>query len=111
VIKLSKLEEDFVGDLAQDNHGVWEAFEFARFHYPGAVKSEVWTIGRDLLNSWISRGWLEVRSGVGDPLPTSALTRLLDEGPGRAMQPLRDSLWLVPASRAFEDITWLRLRS
>ena len=35
---LSKLENDLISDLAQDEHDLWELFQFVRHHDPRIVE-------------------------------------------------------------------------
>lgn len=110
-MELSKLEEDFVGDLVHDDHGVFEVFYFTRLHHPAADEEAVFRIGRELIETWIARGWLQVaKSPAGDSAieRIEQLSPLLErEGP-RLMHAAHDSVWIGLTDRARADVPFLR---
>jgi hypothetical protein len=109
-MRLSSLEHDLLGDLAEDTHGVWEVFEFVRCHNPNAPDTEVFSLGRELIESWINRGWIVLAanhlyptsvSKMSEPLPAldrlgSQATRYFDGAP---------SIDIAP--KAYNDVDWL----
>ena len=58
-MELTPLESDLLGDLAQDDHRLFEVFQFVRHHH-GEDETSVRSIGRQLLETWIERGWLSL---------------------------------------------------
>lgn len=107
-MKLSTLEADFIGDLAQDSHGLWEVFEFVRLHHPALNEGEVYEYGCTLVRSWASRGWLTFRRGDGSVLlEPEALQVLFSRA--TAMVASDDAPWLTLSPRAFDAVPWLRL--
>jgi hypothetical protein len=59
-MNLSPLENDLLGDLAQDDHSLYEMFEFVRLHHPALEDQGVLAMGRALVSSWVERNWLEL---------------------------------------------------
>ncbi len=113
MIPLTPLEQDILGDMAGDAHGVGELVGFIRAANPYYTNSEIFAALHALLARWIDRGWLRLhgashsRTGlndVGDLLP------YLDRLGSDAMDPESDLP--LPAldltDQAFVDITWLR---
>jgi hypothetical protein len=105
-MKLSRLEEDLVGDLAQDDHGLWEVFQFVRLHSPSLTDEEVFQAGRDLIASWSERGWLEVvdASGVG---AASSLVGLVDQLGQKALEASEAAPLLRLSKVGRSAIDWL----
>ena len=99
MIKLDQIETDVLGDLAQDDHSLYELFEFVRGHRRDASDAEVLTSGRQILANWVQRGWLEL---AGDGAMWGA-ARSLDD-----LLPLVDRLG-INATRFFVGSPWLRL--
>ncbi|HYK80615.1 MAG TPA: hypothetical protein VEU95_13355 [Micropepsaceae bacterium] len=73
---MSKLEEDFLGDLVRDSHELWELYGFVRLHHPNFLADEILRCGRELLTGWLEQGWLKVSKSRTDRSPLSA-TRFL----------------------------------
>lgn len=109
-MKLSKLEQDLIEDLAADTHGIWEVFEFARLHNRGATDSEVHAIGCDLLRSWIARGWIEIAKR---PLAPTNITEFdaalarIDELQGDATRYWEGAPSIDLTEKAVTDHPWL----
>ena len=59
-IQIDPIETDILGDFARDDHSLFEIFDFVRGHQPHSSDSEVFTIGRQILASWVQRGWLQL---------------------------------------------------
>lgn len=110
---LTDLEQDILGDMAQDSHGVGELVGYIRSRAPVASNVVIFGQLRSLLSSWIGRGWLQLgppgrpRAGlasIGDILPW-----LDRQGPPVVGL---DSDVETPevdlTDRAFEDVRWLR---
>ena len=57
-MNLSQLEEDFMGDLEQDFHDIWELYQFVRLWHKDASEEEVLRVGNHLIESWAHRNWL-----------------------------------------------------
>ena len=71
-VQLSKLESDLLAEFAGDDQCLFEVFAHVRLH-TGDDPRAIRTTGRDLLASWISRGWLEVVPAFeGDDDPDAA---------------------------------------
>jgi hypothetical protein len=68
-------EADFFGDLAEDTHGIWEVFEFVRFHNPNSTDAEAIEIGLQYLRRWIQNNWICVSEA---PLFPSTLVNSVD---------------------------------
>ena len=107
MIQLSPLERDFLGDMAQDDHGLWEVFEFVRSHHPKASEVEVESLGRALIQSWSERGWLEVVDSAGHPTAALPLPALLDQLGHASLTADNDSPWLKLSEKAFRDVDWI----
>ena len=65
-MQLSALELDLLGDMREDDHALHEIFAFVRLHH-GRDPSTVRAVGRELLSTWIARGWLAVESVPSSP--------------------------------------------
>jgi hypothetical protein len=111
--KLSKLEEDFLGDLAKDPHELWELYTFVRHHHPAAPEADVQRLGHELLTTWVNRGWLkaatsrrEVRRLTGEQL----LAEVSKLGQAAA-DPKKGTIVLILTDRAAEDEGWLKTRN
>ena len=113
MIELSPLEQDILGDMASDSHGVGELVGFIRSANPYFTNFDIFGELRALLQRWIGRGWLQLcdssqrRAGLGtihDLLP------FLDRVGPDAMHV--DSDVPLPeiglTDQAFIDIEWLR---
>ncbi len=108
---LTPLETDLLGDMAEDDHGLWEVFEFVRLHHPNAADGEVFKIGRDLLATWIDRGWLRLAGEVPKWGLAQAMTDVLpivDKHGIEATRHFDGAPWLDLAPRAYADVKWLR---
>jgi len=110
-MKLSELEEDFLGDLSEDTHGVWEVFEFARMHHPSFSDQEIFETGRDLLKSWIERQWLRLSDEPLYPTATENLEQMLAEVERleiKATMYYGGAPSIEVTDKTYEDVTWLR---
>jgi hypothetical protein len=105
-MQLSPLEADFLGDLAQDDHALYEVFHFVRHHYPDATDAEVLRRGRELVATWLQRGWLAVRAGdAAEPAAaTGALLTLIDEHGVAGTYHFDGAPRLVPTPAAYRDV-------
>ncbi len=109
-MELSDLEKDLLGDLADDDHSLHEVFGFVRLHYPKADDSEVLTIGRILIASWIERGWLAL-AGSG-PMYVGVtevqdLIALVDRVGTDVTRFFVGSPWIRLSPKARSDVEWL----
>ena len=57
---LADIERDFLGDLAEDTHGIWEVFEYVRGRAEGLTDVEIFDIGRKLIATWAGKGWIRI---------------------------------------------------
>ncbi len=110
---LSSLEEDILGDMAQDSHGVGELVGFIRSRDPSAPNDAVFQQLHLLLSSWVGRGWLQ----LGPPgRPTAGLGSIAELLPwldrhGPPVVGLDSSVQMPEVdltSQAFDDVPWLR---
>ena len=109
-MQIDPLETDILGDLAQDDHSLYEIFEFVRGRQPDASDSEILATGRQILTNWVQRGWLQL---AGDGAMWGAAKSVAD------LLPLVDRLgpdvtrfflgspWLRLTSKAVSDVPWL----
>ena len=107
---LSKLEIDLLGDLSADTHGVWEVFDFVRSHHPEASDSEVFRIGRSLLESWAVRGWLILSATPVYPTSVATLVEALELVDRVGMQATRyfeGAPSIDLSDKARDDVPWL----
>ncbi len=107
---LTALERDLLGDVAQDAHGLWEVFAFVRLHHRGLSEPELLQVGRDLLATWIARGWLAL-GAVEEGSPAieriEELVPLVDRLGPRAMDTFEGVPWLELGAKAYQDVPWL----
>src|SRR5215469_15398252 len=106
-MKLSHLEEDLIGDLAQDDHEFWEVFGFVRRHHPNADNSEVLRLGRDLIESWNSREWIEVIGDQGVVLSGPALAGVLKRMTSAEPSSPEGGFKLILKKKAYAEVPWL----
>jgi hypothetical protein len=109
-MKLTPLEEDLLGDLAQDDHALYEVFHFVRHHYPEANDQEVLQRGRELIVAWLQRGWLALlhESSAEPAIATDALLSVIDaQGVGGTYY-FDGAPRLVPGPAAYRDVEWMR---
>jgi hypothetical protein len=109
-MNLTALETDFLSDMAQDDHGVWEVFEFVRLHNPDADDADVLRVGRALLQSWVERGWLRL-AGDGPKWGTATsigdVLRIVDRHGLAATRYFDSAPWLDLTPKAYVDVDWL----
>jgi hypothetical protein len=108
--QLDALEEDLLGDLGQDDHSLYEFFEFVRLHRPEYDDGAVFKTGRALVADWVSRGWLELsedRGTWGDAQTISDLLPILDSRGTEATRYFDNSPWLRLGANAYADVDWL----
>jgi hypothetical protein len=109
-MNLTPLEADLLGDLAQDDHALYEIFHFVRHHYPTAGDDEVLRRGRELVGAWVERGWLAVLpEGAAEPVEaTEELLAAIDEQgvAGTYYCDAAPRLMLTPT--AYRDVDWIR---
>jgi hypothetical protein len=109
-MELSTLESDLIGDLSKDSHGLWEVFEFVKLHHPSGSDQEVFNRGRELLASWLARGWLRIAANPKPPggISESALLQVIDRLGSKAMLASDELPWIDLSEKAFRDVSWLR---
>jgi hypothetical protein len=112
-MQLSPLEEDILGEMARDSHGVGELAGFVRAAQPELDDAGVFRLTRALLATWIERGWLALGS---DPRPRAGISSiddllpLLDRHGPRALA-LDGNVELPEVDltlQAYRDVAWLR---
>ena len=109
-MQLTELESDLLGDLAADDHSLFEVFGFVRNHHRDASDDEVFRIGRELVASWVERHWLKLagdRSMWGAARSPADLVPLIDSLGTDATRYFVGSPWLDLASQAYVDVAWL----
>ena len=109
-MELTALENDLLGDLAKDDHSLYEVFGFVRLHHPELDELGVLAAGRALVATWVEREWLMLAgdrtlwgaaASIGDLVPPIA--RLGSD----ASYYFVGSPWLRLAPQAYVDVTWL----
>jgi hypothetical protein len=103
---LTPCEFDFLGDLCQDDHQIWEIFGFVRRHHKSLSEQEVFQLGQKLLLDWFQRGWIRVvdRKPNGyDKINWGDLTKLFEEI-GAAATHQFDSTWWVEITAKGKEI-------
>ena len=108
-MELTPLESDFLGDLAQDDHALFEVFFFVRAHHRDADDAEVLRPGRELVATWLQRGWLAVLLADGlPPRPaTGELLAIIDRHGVPGTYGGYDAPRLVPGPGAYRDVEWI----
>jgi hypothetical protein len=110
-MNLSPLENDLLGDLAQDDHSLYEIFEFVRLHHPALEGQGVLAMGRALVSSWVERNWLEFAGDGAMWRSARAVTDLvpiIDRLGPDVLRYFVGSPWLRLAPQAYADVEWLR---
>ena len=109
-MELTELEQDLLGDLAQDDHALYEIFAFVRHHHPDFEDGGVFAAGRALVDCWIQRRWL-VLAGDGAMWGAARsiddVVPLLDRLGVEATQYFLGAPWLRLAPKAYSDVEWL----
>jgi hypothetical protein len=108
-MNLSPIEQDILGDMAEDTHLLGEIFGFFRGANPDWSDQQVLSAGRDLIARWVNRGWLELSSMPSEQGPLTNVDELLpliDRLGVEASYGIKD-LWLGLTRKAYEDIEWL----
>jgi hypothetical protein len=111
--ELTALEQDILGDMAWDSHGIGELAGFYRAANPTATDADVFDFVRDLISSWIDRGWVTIgpenRERVGLESIDDVVGFLHEYGPDLFSL---DSDRRLPevnlTEQAFHDVPWLR---
>jgi hypothetical protein len=78
VSPFDKLEADFVGDMADDTHGLREVFEFVRLHYPELADEKVLERGRAYMTRWIDAEWIRISDAPIHPSTITSLTQAME---------------------------------
>ena len=109
-MELTRLETDLLGDMAQDDHALYEVFHFVRLHHPDADDTEVLRRGRELVATWLQRGWLAVLpNGTATPVQaTEALLAIIDTQGIAGTYHFDGAPRLVPGLAAYRDVEWMR---
>ena len=110
-MELSLLEKDLLGDLAQDDHQLYEVFEFVRLHHPELSEDGVLSTGRALVAAWVQHGWLALAGDGamwGAAHSVADLVPIIDRLGPAATRYFEGSPWLSLAPRAYADIEWLK---
>ena len=110
-MQLSELENDILGDLNEDTHGVWEVFEFARMHYPSYSDQQIFEIGRGLLESWHERQWLRLSDTPLYQTRTQTLGEMLEQINQlgiKATKYYEGAPSIELTTKTYEDVVWLR---
>lgn len=108
-MQLSPLEADFLGDLAQDDHALYEVFHFVRHHHPTADDTEVLRRGRELVSTWLGRGWLVVvAEDLAEPATaTEVLLALIDQHGTAGTYHFDGAPRLALGPAAYRDVEWI----
>lgn len=105
---MTATEQDFIGDLASDDHFLWEAFAFVRLHFPQSTDAQILAAGRELLADWASRGWLAVTDSVSASLSAETLLQTIDQLGFAALYPEHGSdIELSLTTQARREVPWL----
>lgn len=105
---MTTIEQDFIGELANDDHFLWEAFAFVRLHSPQYTDAQILDAGQQLLADWMARGWLTVTDSASATLSAAALADAIDQLGVAALYPKRGSdLGLSLTARARQEVPWL----
>jgi hypothetical protein len=108
---LDPLEEDFLGDLARDDHSLYEIFGFVRLHHPDVDEARVFAVGRALVQDWVARGWLELSDDQktwGEAKSVDDLLSILDRHGIDATRYFEGSPELRLGENAYAEIDGLR---
>jgi hypothetical protein len=66
-VEVSAWQFDFLGDLAQDTHGVWEMFAFIRLHHPDFTQAQIFGEAVKSLRLFRKNGWVDVAKRQNPP--------------------------------------------
>src|SRR5262245_21774304 len=112
VMELTELEQDILGDMASDSHGVGELVGFIRSRDPEASNEAIFARLHELLSSWLRRGWLQLGPPHRPRAELSSVDQLLpwldSHGPPVVGVDSQVELPEVDLTdRAFADVPWL----
>ena len=109
-MNLTEIEQDFLGDLAMDSHGIWEVFELIRGRGSERSDSEIFRIGRNLLQAWVERDWVALSASPLHPTTVRSLSealRTIDELGPLATRYFEGAPSIDLTDRARNDVPWL----
>ena len=108
-LELTPVEQDLLGELARDDHGVAEVRSFVQLHRPELDDMGLRAHTCDLLLSWSDRGWLEIAPSPLGPagLPTVAALRSALLLPEPRDDDRLERTWVRLAPAAYADVSWL----
>jgi hypothetical protein len=110
-MELTALEQDLLGDLAEDDHALREIFEFVRLHH-GSHPATVRRLGSELLATWNARGWLEIVDKLPDwpgymAASMDEVLTLVDAAESLGVDFRGAGTWLRLTPQAYADVEWL----
>ncbi len=105
-IEVTDIEQEVLEDMTFLPLHVGNVLDEVRKLCPDAMPAEARRVGRDLLASWIARGWLEVasRDGQRPPVGIDGLLAFVDKRPLKATADRRPWVWLRLTDRAYLDV-------
>jgi hypothetical protein len=107
---MNKIELDFISDLTQDDHGIWEVFEFVQLHLPELSLEEVLEMGKSLLSKWLADEIVIARSGESIDsriLTTKDALLRIEEAGNEAVTWFPQAPWLQLGPKAQESYPWI----
>ena len=108
-MKLEAIEQDILGDMAEDTHLLGEIFGSFRGANPAWTDEQVLVAGRGLIVSWLERGWLALSTMPTEQGPLKSVDELLpliDRLGTEATWGVKN-LWLGLTPKAYADVEWL----
>jgi hypothetical protein len=112
-MELTELEQDILGDMAEDSHGVGELVGFIRSRDPKAANEVIFARLRALLADWITRGWLQLGPAHRPRANLTSIDQLLPwlDSHGPLVVGIDSDVELPEldlTDQAFADVPWLR---
>lgn len=113
MVELTPLEADILGDMAGDSHLVGEIVGFVRAADKFADDYGIYHQAFALLESWTSRGSLQLADKASRPVGLRTMEQLIAQFGLEGIRAVSEEsdVWLVEidlTDQAFRDVEWLR---
>jgi hypothetical protein len=101
---LTPLELDFLGDLCEEDHQIWQVFEFVGLYHNSISGLEIFESGRKLLLDWLQQGWIDVveTKNRREKMGSEALANFFDRTGISLMTQFDSTVWIEITSKGEE---------
>ena len=94
-----------MGDLCEDDHQIWHAFDFVRVHGKSFSDEEVFESGKKFLRDCLQRGWIDIveRKDTREKMGADALMKFFEKTGMSLMTQFDSTVWIEITPKG-EDI-------